>query len=86
MESLNDLQTRNILTKPDMGLSGVYGLGDQIFILLRDLVQERKTRGAYFTHYYYPTEVEPHVKVGIRYEKPGLWTLRLMDYSNLVAV
>lgn len=69
MEYLKDLQTRNILTKPDIGLDGVYILGDQVFLLLRDLVQERKVRGAYFTHYCCPPQVEPHVKVGLRYEK-----------------
>jgi hypothetical protein len=70
LEYLKDLQTRNILTRPDMGLNGVYCLGDQVFALLRGLLKERTVKGAYFTHYCWPPRVEPHVKVGIRFEKP----------------
>lgn len=68
-EHLKDLQTRNIRTKVEVGLNGVHVLGDQIRVLLGKLVRELKVKGAYFTHYYIPPQVEPHVKVGIRYEK-----------------
>lgn len=67
VEYLKDLQIRNIHTKPELGLNGVFMIGDRVFILLRKLVNEGKIRGAYFSHYYEPPKTEAHAKVGIRY-------------------
>jgi len=68
VEYLEDIQIRNILTKPELGLVGVFFLGDQIFQVLGKLSQEGRVRGVYFTHYYDPPRTEPHIKVGIRYD------------------
>jgi hypothetical protein len=66
VEYLEDLQSRNIHTKPDLGLNGAFFLGDRVFELLRNLMHEDKITGAYFSHYFEQSN-PPHVKVGIRY-------------------
>lgn len=63
---LKDLQIRNIRTKLELGLNGVFIIGDRVFELLRKLAKEGKVRGAYLSHYYDPPKTEPHGKVGIR--------------------
>ena len=67
VEYLRDLQIRNIRTKLELGLNGVFIIGDRVFELLRKLAKEGKVRGAYLSHYYDPPKTEPHAKVGIRY-------------------
>ncbi len=70
VEYLKDLQIRKIRTKPEQALNGVYSLGNDIFEVLKKLMHENKVNGVYFTHYYDPPHsVEPHVAIGIRYEK-----------------
>lgn len=67
VDNLKDLQIRNIRTKPELWLSGVFILGDRVFELLSKLVNEGKVKGVYFSHYCEPPKTEPHAKVGIRY-------------------
>lgn len=67
VEYLKDLQTRNVHTRLELALDGVFFLGDRVFQVLRKLRQDGKVRGMYFTHYYGPPWIEPHAKVGIRY-------------------
>lgn len=68
VEYLKGLQIRKIRIRPE--LKDVYLLDGKIFEALRELVKEGKVKGAYFTHQYNPEEkVEPHLNVGIRYEK-----------------
>lgn len=69
MEYLIDIQIRNIYTKPESGLVGVFSLGDQVFKLLKELTDQNKIKGAYFSHYYNPPNTSPHVKVGIWYKE-----------------
>jgi len=69
---LGDLQIRNVHTKSELRLSGVFIIGDRVFGLLRKLATGGKVSGAYLSHYYDPpNKTEPHVKVGIRYHNVG---------------
>jgi hypothetical protein len=68
VEYLTDLQLRNIRTNTELGINGVFSLGDEVLAVLRKLVYERQVTDAFFTHYFEPPQTEPHVKVGIRYQ------------------
>ena len=71
LERLPDLQTRNIHTKPELGLAKVFYIGDQVFEILKKLIKQSKIKGAYLSHYFLPPDILPHVKAGIRYEEPA---------------
>ncbi len=90
VEYLKDLQIRKIRIRPE--LKDVYLLDGKIFEVMSKLVQEGKVKGAYFTHQYNPEEkIEPHLNVGVRYEKTeDLTSASLMldslcdEHKNLV--
>lgn len=68
-EYLTDLQIRNIHTKLELDLDGVFLLSDQIFVVLKELINQGKIKGAYLSHYFEPPHTPPHVKVGIQYRE-----------------
>jgi hypothetical protein len=65
VEMLNDFQNRDIFAHSQSHLKR---LGNLIFTLLSEIRSQNKLKGCFFTHYNYPLRgIEPHVKVGIRY-------------------
>lgn len=67
VETLKDFQNRSIFTRLEYGIDGVFCLGDCIFNFLRDILFQNLVKSCYFTHYFGLPEIQPHVKVGIRF-------------------
>lgn len=67
VKNLKDFQNRDIFTRIEYGIDGVFRLGNSIFDFLRDILSQNLVKGCYFTHYFKLPEIQPHVKVGIRF-------------------
>lgn len=67
VEVLKDFQNRDIFTRPEFGINGVYLLGERIFEFLKKISSQNFVRGCYFSHYFSPPENLSQVKVGIRF-------------------
>jgi len=67
VEALKDFQNRAIFTRPKYGIGGVFCLGINIYNFLEEILSHKSVKGCYFTHYFKPPEIQPHVKVGIRF-------------------
>lgn len=68
-EILKDFQNRDIYTRPESGIDGVYILGEKIFKFLKKILSQSLVIGCCFSHYYYLPENLSQVKVGIRFNE-----------------
>ena len=65
---LSDLQHRDIYTKSELKGIGIFKLGLKIFDFLKYIKSENKDMMFFLTHYFKPSEIPPHIKVGVRYK------------------
>lgn len=66
-----DFQKRDINTRPEYGINGVFQLGDKIFEFLKEISSQNLVRGCYLSHYFYPYPPGElcQVTVGIRFNE-----------------